>query len=117
MPMPNPISAPPTPATTTPPPRERDTPRPSRAEARRRRRRRVRAFRGAGEGLSAIIAPGRCGGPAEGAHGGIVAAYPDEVLAGPAVCHTGRPPWTGELSVRYVNPTPVERPLLGRARA
>src|SRR6266542_1813993 len=38
-------------------------------------------------------------------------------LAGAAVGHTGRVHWTGELSVRYVKPTPVERPLLGRARA
>ena len=31
--------------------------------------------------------------------------------------HTGRVHWTGELSVRYVRPTPVERPLVGRGRA
>ena len=78
---------------------------------------RVRTFRGAGEVLSPIIVPRRFEGPPEGAHGGIVAAYLDEVLAGAAVGHTGRPHWTGELSVRYVKPTPVERPLLGRARA
>ncbi len=78
---------------------------------------RVRTFRAAGEVLSPIIVPRRFEGPPEGAHGGIVAAYLDEVLAGAAVGHTGRPHWTGELSVRYVKPTPVERPLLGRARA
>jgi acyl-coenzyme A thioesterase PaaI-like protein len=46
-----------------------------------------------------------------------VAAYLDEVLAGAAVHHTGRLYVTGELSVRYVKPTPVEHPLLGRGRA
>ena len=40
-----------------------------------------------------------------------------EVLAGAAVNHTGRVHWTGELSVRYVKPTPLERPLVGRGRA
>lgn len=78
---------------------------------------RVRTFRGAGEVLSPIIVPRRFEGPPEGAHGGIVAAYLDEVLAGAAVGQTGRAHWTGELSVRYVRPTPIERPLLGRGRA
>jgi len=55
--------------------------------------------------------------PAGAVHGGIVAAYLDEVLAGAAVHHTDRLYVTGELSVRYVKPTPVERPLLGRGRA
>jgi acyl-coenzyme A thioesterase PaaI-like protein len=78
---------------------------------------RVRTFRGQGEVLSPIVIPKRFEGPPEGAHGGIVAAYLDEVLAGAALNHTGRPHWTGELSIRYVRPTPVERPLLGRGRA
>ena len=78
---------------------------------------RVRTFRGAGEVLSPIIVPRRFEGPPEGAHGGIVAAYLDEVLAGAAVGHTGRVHWTGELRVRYVKRTPIERPLLGRGRA
>ena len=78
---------------------------------------RVRTFRGQGEVLSPIIIPKRYLGPPTGAHGGIVAAYLDEVLAGAAVNHTGRVHWTGELSVRYVKPTPVERPLVGRGRA
>jgi acyl-coenzyme A thioesterase PaaI-like protein len=78
---------------------------------------RVRTFRALGEVLSPIVVPRRFEGPPEGAHGGIVAAYLDEVLAGAAVGHTGRVHWTGELSVRYVRPTPVERPLLGRAGA
>jgi acyl-coenzyme A thioesterase PaaI-like protein len=78
---------------------------------------RVRCFRAAGEVLSPIVVPRRYEGPPGAVHGGIVAAYLDEVLAGAAVHHTGRPYVTGELSVRYVKPTPVERPLLGRGRA
>jgi len=78
---------------------------------------RVRNFR-AGDGvLSPIVIPRRFEGPPKGAHGGIVAAYLDEVLAAAAVGHTGRVHVTGELSVRYVKLTPVERPLLGRGRA
>ena len=78
---------------------------------------RVRTFRGRGEVLSPIVIPRRFEGPPEGAHGGIVAAYLDEVLSGAAVAETGRVHVTGELSVRYVRPTPIERPLLGRGRA
>lgn len=78
---------------------------------------RVRCFGADGEVLSPIIVPGRYAGPPGAAHGGIVAAYLDEVLAAAAVHHTGRVHVTGELAVRYVKPTPVERPLLGRARA
>ncbi len=69
---------------------------------------RVRTFRGRGEVLSPIVIPKRFEGPPNGAHGGIVAAYLDEVLSGAAVNHTGRVHWTGELSVRYVRPTPVK---------
>ena len=78
---------------------------------------RVRTFRGQGEILSPIVIPKRLEGPPGGAHGGIVAAYLDEVLAGAAVNHTGHAHVTGELSVRYVRLTPVERPLVGRGRA
>ena len=77
---------------------------------------RVRTFRGRGEVLSPIVIPRRFEGPPKGAHGGIVAAYLDEVLSGAAFNHTGRVHWTGELSVRYVKPTPLERPLVGRGR-
>lgn len=78
---------------------------------------RVRTFSGAGEVLSPILIPRRFEGPPGSAHGGIVAAYLDEVLAGAAVNHTGRLYVTGELAVRYVKSTPIERPLLGRGRA
>jgi acyl-coenzyme A thioesterase PaaI-like protein len=77
---------------------------------------RVRNFRTDVGVLSPIVIPKRFEGPPKGAHGGIVAGYLDEVLAAAAVAHTGRVHVTGELSVRYVKPTPLERPLLGRGR-
>jgi uncharacterized protein (TIGR00369 family) len=78
----------------------------------------VRCFKAAGGGVMApIVVPKRYEGPPGGTHGGIVAAYLDEVLAAAAVNHTGRLYVTGELCVRYVRPTPVERPILGRGRA
>jgi acyl-coenzyme A thioesterase PaaI-like protein len=78
---------------------------------------RVRCYQAGAEVLSPIVVPARYAGPPGAAHGGIVAAYLDEVLAAAAAHHTGRPHVTGELSVRYVKPTPVERPLVGRGRA
>jgi uncharacterized protein (TIGR00369 family) len=78
---------------------------------------RVRTFGAEGEVLSPIVIPRRFEGPAGAAHGGIVAAYLDEVLAGAAVHHTGRMYVTGELTVRYVKGAPLEHPLLGRGRA
>jgi acyl-coenzyme A thioesterase PaaI-like protein len=78
---------------------------------------RVRCVRAGGEVLSPIVVPQRFEGPPGAAHGGIVAAYLDEVLAGAALDHGGRLYVTGELTIRYVKPTPVERPLLGRGRA
>ncbi len=78
---------------------------------------RVRCYQSGAEVLSPIVVPARYAGPPGAAHGGIVAAYLDEVLAGAAAHHTGRPHVTGELTVRYVKPTPVERPLVGRGRA
>ena len=78
---------------------------------------RVRTFTEDGGVLAPIVIPRRFEGPPGAAHGGIVAAYLDEVLAGAAVNHTGRMYVTGELTVRYVKGTPIERPLLGRVRA
>jgi uncharacterized protein (TIGR00369 family) len=77
---------------------------------------RVRCFLAEGEVLSPIVVPRRYEGPPGAVHGGIVAAYLDEVLAGAAVQHTGRMYVTGELSVRYVKPTPIERPLRRRGQ-
>src|SRR5687767_6039551 len=78
---------------------------------------RVRCFETEEGVASPIVVPRVYEGPPGAVHGGIVAAYLDEVLGGAAVDHTGRMYVTGELSVRYVKPTPVERPLLGRGRA
>lgn len=55
-------------------------------------------------------------GPPGVAHGGIVATYFDEILAGAVVRATGRIAVTGELTVRYVRPVPVESPLVGHGR-
>src|SRR5882724_8456871 len=78
---------------------------------------RVRNFKSDGEVLSPIVIPERFEGPPTGAHGGIVAAYLDEVLAGAALSYTGRAYVTGELNVRYIKSTPLGRPILGRGRA
>jgi len=78
---------------------------------------RVRTFSAGEEVLAPIVVPRRFEGPPGATHGGIVAAYLDEVLAGAAVNHTGRLYVTGELSMRYVKGMPIERPLLGRGRA
>jgi acyl-coenzyme A thioesterase PaaI-like protein len=77
---------------------------------------RVRCFRTA-EGVAApIVVPRVYEGPPGAVHGGIVAAYLDEVLGGAAARATGKPSVTGELTVRYVKPVPSETPLLGRGR-
>ncbi|MBI4589208.1 MAG: PaaI family thioesterase [Candidatus Rokubacteria bacterium] len=76
---------------------------------------RVRCFKTDSGVVSPIIIPERFAGPPGAAHGGIVAGYLDEVLAGAAVRHGGRIYVTGELTIRYVKPVPVETPLLGKA--
>jgi acyl-coenzyme A thioesterase PaaI-like protein len=53
-------------------------------------------------------APGR-------AHGGIVAAAFDDVT-GFVIGFAGEPAFTGELTVRYVAPVPIEQTLVMRAR-
>ena len=55
-------------------------------------------------------------GPPGAAHGGIVAAYLDEILAGAVVRGTGKVAVTGELTVRYRRPVPTERAIIGRGR-
>jgi acyl-coenzyme A thioesterase PaaI-like protein len=47
---------------------------------------------------------------------GIVTTYRDEVLAGAAVRATDRLSVTGEITVRFVKPVPLETPILGRGR-
>lgn len=77
---------------------------------------RVRCFR-TPEGVEApIVVPLEYAGPPGAAHGGIVAAYLDEVLGAAAARGLGRATVTGELTVRYVEPTPLDTPLLGVGR-
>ncbi len=66
--------------------------------------------------VSPVLIAKQYAGPPGAAHGGIVAAYLDEVLAGAVVHATGRISVTGELTVRYVAPVPVEQPIVGRGR-
>jgi acyl-coenzyme A thioesterase PaaI-like protein len=74
----------------------------------------VRCFK-IGDGvISPIIVPGQYNGPPGAAHGGIVAAYLDEVLAAAVHRVTARTAVTGELTVRYVKPVPIETPIIGR---
>src|SRR5262249_43928171 len=78
---------------------------------------RVRCFKSDGEVLSPIVVPSHFHGPPGAGQGGIVAVCLDEILAGAALDHGRSTYVTGELTVRYVKPTPIERPLLGRGRA
>ena len=76
----------------------------------------VRCFRTEEGVASPVLVPRVYEGPPGAVHGGIVAAYLDEILGGAALRATGRPSVTGELTVRYVKPVPSETPLLGRGR-
>jgi acyl-coenzyme A thioesterase PaaI-like protein len=76
----------------------------------------VRGFRTDLGIVSPVVIARRYEGPANAAHGGIVAAYLDEILGAAALRATGRPVVTGELTVRYLAPAPLETPLLGRGR-
>jgi acyl-coenzyme A thioesterase PaaI-like protein len=77
---------------------------------------RVRCFNTPEGVVSPVIVPGVYEGPPGAVHGGIVAAYLDEILGGAVVHATGKVAVTGELTVRYIAPAPPETPLLGRAR-
>jgi Thioesterase superfamily len=74
----------------------------------------VRCFKTAEGVISPIIVPVQYSGPPGAAHGGIVAAYLDEVLAAAVHLATVRTAVTGELTVRYVKPVPVETPIVGK---
>ena len=76
----------------------------------------VRCFKTDDGVASPVLVPRVYEGPPGAVHGGIVAAYLDEILGGAVVRATGRPAVTGELTVRYVKPVPAETPLLGRGR-
>jgi acyl-coenzyme A thioesterase PaaI-like protein len=54
-------------------------------------------------------------GPPGRAHGGMIAAVFDDVT-GFIIGRIGQPAFTGELTVRYVGPTPIETPLTMTAR-
>ncbi len=54
-------------------------------------------------------------GPPGRAHGGIVAATFDDVT-GFIIGRIGQPAFTGELTVRFVGPVPIETPIEMRAR-
>jgi acyl-coenzyme A thioesterase PaaI-like protein len=74
---------------------------------------RVRSFKTAQGVASPIVIPRQYEGPPGAAHGGIVAAYLDEVLGAAVLRTTGRVAVTGELTVRYVEPAPTETPIIG----
>jgi uncharacterized protein (TIGR00369 family) len=78
---------------------------------------RVRCFKEDGGVAAPIVVPAVYEGPPGATHGGIVAAYLDEVLGAACVAASGRVSVTGELTVRYVKPVPTETPLIGRGRA
>jgi len=77
---------------------------------------RIRCFKTDEGVLAPVVVPRRFEGPRGAAHGGIVTTYLDEILAGAAFRATGRLSVTGELTVRFVKPVPLETPLLGRGR-
>jgi acyl-coenzyme A thioesterase PaaI-like protein len=74
----------------------------------------VRCFKTAEGVISPIIVPGQYNGPPGAAHGGIVAACLDEVLAAAVKRATAQAAVTGELTIRYVKPVPVETPIIGK---
>jgi acyl-coenzyme A thioesterase PaaI-like protein len=63
---------------------------------------------------SPIIIPRQYEGPPGAAHGGIIAAYLDEVLAAAVLRTMARKAVTGELTVRYLKPVPIDTPIIGR---
>jgi uncharacterized protein (TIGR00369 family) len=77
---------------------------------------RVRCFRTPEGVASPVMIPPQYAGPPGAAHGGIIAAYLDEILAGAVLRATGKIAVTGELTVRYRRPVPVGRAVLGRGR-
>ena len=77
---------------------------------------RVRCFRTDEGVVSPVLVARTYTGPPGAVHGGIVAACLDEICAGAVVLGTGKAAVTGELTVRYVAPVPVETAVLGRGR-
>ena len=77
---------------------------------------RVRCFKTDAGVASPVWIAKQYEGPPGAAHGGIVAACLDEILAGAVLRGAGRSGVTGELTVRYRQPVPTERPLMGQGR-
>jgi acyl-coenzyme A thioesterase PaaI-like protein len=77
---------------------------------------RVRCFKTPEGVASPVWVAKQYEGPPGAAHGGIVAAYLDEILGGTVLRATGRAALTGELTIRYRRPVPIEHALLGRGR-
>jgi uncharacterized protein (TIGR00369 family) len=77
---------------------------------------RVRCFKTDDGVASPVLIARDYEGPPGAAHGGIVAAYLDEILAGAVLRGTGKSAVTGELTVRYRRPVPTEHPIIGRGR-
>jgi acyl-coenzyme A thioesterase PaaI-like protein len=77
---------------------------------------RVRCFRTPEGVVSPVFIAREYAGPPNAAHGGIVTAYLDEICAGAALDASGKTAVTGELTVRFVAPVPVERAILGRGQ-
>src|SRR5439155_809394 len=69
----------------------------------------VRGFRTEEGVLSPVIISRRYEGPPGAAHGGIIAAYMDELLGAAAFRGTGKIAVTGALTVRYAAPAPPAR--------
>jgi uncharacterized protein (TIGR00369 family) len=76
----------------------------------------VRCFKTDAGVASPVWIAKRYEGPPGAAHGGIVAAFLDEILAAAVLRGAGRAGVTGELTVRYRRPVPTERALVGQGR-
>jgi acyl-coenzyme A thioesterase PaaI-like protein len=70
---------------------------------------------GTGDVLAKVLFRKGFEGPPGRAHGGMIAAAFDDVT-GFIIGRIGQPAFTGELTVRYVGPTPIETPLVMTAR-
>jgi uncharacterized protein (TIGR00369 family) len=77
---------------------------------------RLKFFRAGDEICSRYSIPDHFHGAPDVAHGGIVATLIDEVSCASVYFLTESGVVTGELTVRYMRPCPVERELLARGR-
>ena len=77
---------------------------------------RVRCFKTPAGVVSPIVVPAQYEGPQGAVQGGIVATYLDEILGAAVVRSLGREAVTGELTIRYLKPVPLDTPLLGHGR-